>query len=185
MSYNGWKLSEQSRNELLARIPPIFSDVVAHHITLKRGNQFICEDAECIVVGYALDPNGIEALVVSVNGTTQRPDGETYHITWSLDRAAGYRPASSLSLLDKEGFMEILPFRITVEPFYVDNEGNEITATGVKYSPVGLERITQEDAPVEALQRCSDAGHDPYSTPEGYPLWVDYTDETITKRGRR
>jgi hypothetical protein len=33
---------------------------------------------------------GVEALVVALDGSTARPDGGTWHITWSLadDRAA-------------------------------------------------------------------------------------------------
>jgi hypothetical protein len=41
-------------------------------------------------VGHIDDGQGIEALVVAVDGSTDRPDGSTYHITWSLgpDRRA-------------------------------------------------------------------------------------------------
>jgi hypothetical protein len=31
------------------------------------------------------DKNGLQALLVSVDGETVRPDGGIYHITWSLD----------------------------------------------------------------------------------------------------
>lgn len=41
--------------------------------------------------GWLLDPEDREwllackqALVVEISGTTRRPDGSTYHITWSL-----------------------------------------------------------------------------------------------------
>jgi protein PhnA len=36
------------------------------------------------VVGHIDDPMGVEALVVALDGSTARPDGGTWHITWSL-----------------------------------------------------------------------------------------------------
>ena len=35
-------------------------------------------------MGVADDGEGVQALVVEIGGTTRRPDGSTYHITWSL-----------------------------------------------------------------------------------------------------
>jgi len=35
-------------------------------------------------VGEADDGAGVQAMVVRIGGTTDRPDGSTYHITWSL-----------------------------------------------------------------------------------------------------
>jgi hypothetical protein len=37
-----------------------------------------------VVVGVADDGAGVQALVVEIGGTTRRPDGSTYHVTWSL-----------------------------------------------------------------------------------------------------
>jgi hypothetical protein len=37
------------------------------------------------VVGRADDDKGVEALVVALGGSTDRPTGGTYHITWSLE----------------------------------------------------------------------------------------------------
>ena len=36
------------------------------------------------MVGVADDGAGVQALVVEIGGTTRRPDGSTYHVTWSL-----------------------------------------------------------------------------------------------------
>ena len=36
------------------------------------------------MVGVADDGAGVQALVVEIGGTTRRPDGSIYHITWSL-----------------------------------------------------------------------------------------------------
>lgn len=50
------------------------------------------------VVGYAVDNTGVEALVVSVDGQTKRPDGEHYHVTRSL--AEGRRAVESVATID-------------------------------------------------------------------------------------
>ena len=36
------------------------------------------------MVGRADDGSSLECLVVELDGITDRPDGSTYHITWSL-----------------------------------------------------------------------------------------------------
>jgi hypothetical protein len=43
-------------------------------------------ETEGFVVGVADDGVGVQALVVEIGGTLRRPDGSTYHITWSLGR---------------------------------------------------------------------------------------------------
>ncbi len=42
------------------------------------------------IVGRADDGRSLECLVVEIDGSSDRPDGSTYHITWSLgaDRKA-------------------------------------------------------------------------------------------------
>ena len=96
----GWLLDEADRQSLLDRFPPIWPDVVAHHVTLasKTGAPLPTETAG-EVVGQVSDGKGLQALVVAIGGTTDRPDGSTYHITWSLDRAAGRTPVQSNDVL--------------------------------------------------------------------------------------
>lgn len=36
------------------------------------------------IVGRSDDGRGVEAMVVEIDGSSARPDGSTYHITWSL-----------------------------------------------------------------------------------------------------
>jgi hypothetical protein len=65
--------------------------VVADHVTLMSGAGDMplptCRRGE--VIGRADDGDGVKALVVSIDGSSARPDGGTYHITWSLDQAQG------------------------------------------------------------------------------------------------
>jgi hypothetical protein len=113
--YIGLVLTASSRQSLKNMFPPKYDDFIGHHVTLEFGvppNTSVSNDVvEVQVVGHADDKTGIEALVVSVNGTTDRPDGGTYHITWSLDRSKGYKPVSSNKLL-QAGF-EWLPVPVT------------------------------------------------------------------------
>lgn len=105
--YQAFELDGASRSRLAQQFPPKFSEFIGHHITHKFGvwsTEPLPDDADIKVVGYAVDPEGIEALVISVNGTTTRPDGKTYHCTWSLDRDKGFKPVNSNSLIEKSGY---------------------------------------------------------------------------------
>jgi hypothetical protein len=82
----GWKLDRAQRKELLQQFPPRFAEPVADHVTLTRGSERapLPDETEAEIVGRAHDGEGVEAMVVCLGGTTDRPDGSTYHITWSL-----------------------------------------------------------------------------------------------------
>ena len=122
MSYTGWRLTDSSRTALLERFPARFPDIIAHHITLSTKGDTAPEHATIEVVGYAVDESGLEALVVSVNGSTLRRDaGRHYHITWSIDRVAGFKPVDSNAVI-KNGFTifdESIP--IETDAFWVDD----------------------------------------------------------------
>ena len=76
MAYTAYVLDKASRESLLRAFPPKFSDVIAHHVTVKFG---VPQTLDVLtgfqqivdVVGYA-EGDGIEAIVVSVGGTTKR-----------------------------------------------------------------------------------------------------------------
>ena len=54
-------------------------------------------------------------MVVSINRTTDRPDGSTYHITWSL--AEGRRARESNAVLKEQGWEKLdRPIPIKVRP---------------------------------------------------------------------
>ena len=118
MPIRGWKLDAKERADLLERFPPAWPNVVADHITLKcpKGEHISVPSADRgSVVGHVNDGAGLEALVVEINGTTVRPDGSTYHITWSIDRAAGRKPKDSNSVLARLGWASLdnsIPLRL-------------------------------------------------------------------------
>lgn len=112
----GWTLDPEDRAHLLERFPPAFPDVIADHVTLGRQKKKP-KDVEASVVGYASDRQGLEALAVAVNGTTARPDGSIYHMTWSLDAKAGRQAIESNHLLEDHGFVELdKPLAIRLYP---------------------------------------------------------------------
>jgi hypothetical protein len=83
----GWKLDRDQRRELLQQFPPKFRNVVADHVTLQSkaaDDAPLPQETDGEIVGRVEDGRGVEAMIVSIGGTTDRPDGGTYHITWSL-----------------------------------------------------------------------------------------------------
>jgi len=83
----GWSLDRGQRAELLARFEPRYGNVVADHVTLAAKvarDASLPDEVRAEAVGHIYDDQGVEALVVAIEGTTDRPDGSTYHITWSL-----------------------------------------------------------------------------------------------------
>jgi len=95
---DGWMLDEQARAELLERFWPRYGRIVADHVTFKPGPgmEQRPEAEECLLVGRADDGEGVEAMVVSIGGSTQRPDGSTWHITWSLGESRHARESNDV-----------------------------------------------------------------------------------------
>jgi hypothetical protein len=114
----GWKLPEQERERLLKRFPPKYECTIADHVTLKVGaaKDAPLPDEDCgIVVGRADDGDSLECLVVEIGGTCDRPDGSTYHITWSL--GADRKAKKSNEVLREQGWKRIdEPIRIELNP---------------------------------------------------------------------
>ena len=113
----GWKLDREQRDELLQRFPPRYANPIADHVTLRsnaRGDP-LPEPVEALIVGRADDNDGLETMVVKIDGTSDRPDGSVFHITWSLDESRGRRAKESNHLLkrgDWEPFDEPIPVRV-------------------------------------------------------------------------
>lgn len=114
----GWKVDDDQRAELLQQFPPVYPNVVADHVTLAaRVDQRSTLPAETVgeIIGRADDGKGVEALIVSISGTTDRPDGSTYHITWSL--AEGRRARESNNVIATLGWAKVdLPVPVTLHP---------------------------------------------------------------------
>ena len=111
----GWKLPTDERSMLLDRFPPKYENVIADHVTLRVGaspRTPLPRRPEARVVGRADDGISLECLVVELDGTTERPDGSTYHITWSL--GPGRNARESNDVLRDQGW-EHLPAPIDID----------------------------------------------------------------------
>lgn len=92
--YTGYKLTAESRKLLLEKFPPKYEKVICDHITYKFGtpkDEPLPPSVKDIrVIGYIDSDDGVEGVVVSLDGRTRRLDGKLYHITLSLaaDRKA-------------------------------------------------------------------------------------------------
>jgi hypothetical protein len=114
----GWKLNGEQRQQLLERFPPRFSEVDADHVTLQAkvaADAPLPDRVTAAIVGRGEDGEGVEAMVVAIDGTTDRPDGSTYHITWSL--APGRQARESNQVLADRGWQRWRdPVALTLTP---------------------------------------------------------------------
>jgi hypothetical protein len=114
----GWKLDPDQRAELLLQFPPKYRNAIADHVTLRSKaarNAVLPDETQGEIVGRADDGAGVEAMVVRINGTTDRPDGSTYHITWSL--ADGRRAKESNDVIAALGWAPFdLPMPVALAP---------------------------------------------------------------------
>lgn len=106
----GWKLPPAERDRLIEHFPPLYSELVADHVTLRFGT---AEDTPLPathsgeIVGEVDDGAGVQALIVRIEGTTDRGDGSHYHITWSL--AAGREAKESNDVLAATKWQRVHP----------------------------------------------------------------------------
>lgn len=104
----GWKLPQADRSALLERFKPMYALLVADHVTLASrvaADTSLPDDTEALVIGHVDDGQGVEALVVSIDGSPARPDGSTFHITWSL--APGRQAKESNDVLAARGWTSL------------------------------------------------------------------------------
>lgn len=118
--YIAFELDKKSRRQLAKVFEPKYPDFIGHHVTYKFG---VDKDAKLPfppkkmeVIGYVDDGEGLEALVVAINGSSERSDGNTYHITWSLDREKGKKPVHSNDLIAMKGYKKVTPVEIKAKP---------------------------------------------------------------------
>lgn len=115
----GWKLPrDEARDRLLELFPARYERVVADHVTLQTGaseETHLPRSVNAQIVGSADDGEGVQCVVVEIDDTTDRPDGSTYHITWSL--GPGRKAKESNDVLRDQGWTRAdRPVPIDVEP---------------------------------------------------------------------
>lgn len=128
MSYEAFVLTSASRQRLATVYPPKYPEWIGHHVTHQFGVQrLMSPQAELIygiprfdveIVGY-VEEDGLEAFVCTVDKGSRRPDGKTYHLTWSLDRSKGKKPIHSNDLIARKGNQPLQPFVIVTTFDYI------------------------------------------------------------------
>lgn len=117
----GWKLDRTERDELLARFPAAYENVVADHVTLApraSSDAPLPDETAGEIVGRADDGEGVEAMVVEITGSTDRAGGGTYHITWSLGPGRAARESNDvLAQHGWERFERPIPVRLVPARF--------------------------------------------------------------------
>ena len=114
----GWKLDRGQRDELVRKFPPRFRNLVGDHVTLASkaaADAALPQETEGSIVGRADDGKGVEAMIVSIGGTTDRPDGGTYHITWSLEDGREAKESNHV-LASQARVMFDLPMPVRLHP---------------------------------------------------------------------
>ena len=113
----GWSLAAPDREKLLAIFGQRYERLDADHVTLAADAPDEASAPSFVtaqVVGEADDGGGLQALVVSIDGMTDRPDGGTYHITWSL--SPGREPVESNRVITEHGWRATPPIAIDLRP---------------------------------------------------------------------
>jgi len=125
--YTGYAISQINFDEIAKEFPPMFPDVIGHHVTIRLGadvNMIPPTSAFIYLLDHYTDNKSIECFTVQVFDKVKRSDGGTYHLTWSIDRSMGVKPQDSNSLINKSGDGISITKHIhqTVRPFWVDGK---------------------------------------------------------------
>ena len=119
--YTAYALTQHTRKVLYILYPPRYPEFIGHHITEKFGVSADTPPPEEPVlvqaVGYIDNGEGIEGFVVEIDGSSDRPDGGTYHITWSINRDKGYKPVNTNEYTDEAEPMKPITIDVTPEIF--------------------------------------------------------------------
>lgn len=114
----GWALDPDQRLELLAQFQPAYPRVVADHVTLRSRvdrQTPLPSPHRGEIIGRVDDDRGVEAMIVRIEGTTDRPGGGAYHITWFL--AEGRHGRESNDAIAELGWASLPePIPVTLEP---------------------------------------------------------------------
>jgi hypothetical protein len=113
----GWKLDRGERGTLLGRFLPRYAEAIADHVTLRSGAESdpLPDRVKAAIVGRTDDGESLEAMVVAIDDSVDRPDGSTFHITWSL--GPGRRTRESNDVLREQGWSRLPePIPITLQP---------------------------------------------------------------------
>jgi len=114
--YSRFVFINDERAQLLKIFVPKYSKVIAHHVTYEFSvtEEYAQEDVRTLqaapsfvdIYGYLNSGDGLECLLVQVDGKKHKPDGRAYHITWS-HRPDLYKPVDSNNLIVTRNYQPV------------------------------------------------------------------------------
>ena len=113
-TYRAYILSNENRRQLQALFRPTHARIVLDHITANETDA--AKPTKVEVVGLQ-DAEGIQVLVVVVDGRHMRDDGQLYHITLSAN--PGSKTSDAGPMLKRQGYDSITPFELNL-PYGAD-----------------------------------------------------------------
>lgn len=96
-------VSDDLKQRLFASYPPAHDKHFGDHVTLVFGisDHDVADDepdADVVVVDRFVS-DVADVFTVTVNGSSTRPDGKPYHLTWSMASASGKGPRHSVDAI--------------------------------------------------------------------------------------
>lgn len=127
--YTGYEIEAGSRQKLATLFPPKYPNFMGHHITEAFGvkdGSVPEQPRRVLVVSHIDNGEDVEGFVVSIDGSSKRPDGGTYHLTWSLDRSNGAKPVHTNNHIDSAEPLK--------QPIEIDVSAKFFTGAGQSYA---------------------------------------------------
>lgn len=125
--YTGYELTKDSRQTLAKLYPPVNPTWLGHHITEKYGVPADTpppRQPDVVLVIATLEADGLEGFLVSIDGDTTRPSGGKYHITWSIDKEKGVRPAHTNKIVDNPSWITPIKIDVVAKTFTQSTEAS-------------------------------------------------------------
>jgi len=119
--YRAYPLTDQDRQKLLVQFLPTHCVVIADHISAQAlTTMHLVREGSATgrVIGYA-DHEGLQILIVTVNGVELTGDGTPFHISWSAEHNAKTRESGVVVM--RNGFTRLaqsIPLDLSAGPTY-------------------------------------------------------------------
>ena len=121
-NYSGYEI--KNRIKVLQELSkhgfdPLYERIILEHITYQYPDDRKAPPVFSAEIVGELHDDGVQAVVVKINGSWTRPDGKIFHVTYSLSN--GHKPAESNILIKRFGVKNINiiepPIELTIESF--------------------------------------------------------------------
>lgn len=122
-AFNGYSIDGPVRDKLIDLFPPMFDRVALHHITYQYGvEESLPPTATVAKIVATVSNERAQALVVEINGTTERPNGQTFHITVSYAASQGASAKDSNQAIAESPWEPLeRPMTIPITPRWFNN----------------------------------------------------------------